>query len=57
MLEKTIVCGGWKVESGQRGATHGAPPRGSVGKYLRNVADPDMDDKRPACDRLENRRK
>ena len=48
MLERIIVCGVWKAESaresGQWGTAHGAPPRVGVGKYLKNLSDPDMDD-------------
>jgi hypothetical protein len=47
VLEMIIVSGGWRAESGQRGTAHGAPPHVSVGKYLRNVSDPDIDDRRP----------
>ena len=45
-LEEMIVCGGWRAESGQRGTAYRAPPHVGVGKYVKNVSDPDMDNKR-----------
>ena len=56
VVEEMIVCGGRRAESGQRGTAHRAPPHVSVGKYLRNVSDPDVEDKRPACDSPDNKR-
>jgi hypothetical protein len=36
VVEVMICIGGWRAESGQRGAAHGPQPHVSVGKYLRN---------------------
>ena len=55
-LEEMIVCGGWRAESGQRGTAYRAPPHVGVGKYAKNVSDPDMDNKRPACNTADNER-
>jgi hypothetical protein len=57
VVEVMICIGGWRAESGQRGAAHGPPPHVSVGKYLGTVSDPVRDDRRLACDTYDNEQK